>query len=141
MRSPLVIPSSGKKTLSVRDSSTLMPPALMRSVVPARAGVMGESRLQLRNLVLEQGGGDRRLAGLALQERLGEHFGLLVFDLARQWRLVRVDVDIYDGRAVMRQRLADRATGVAGVLHLDSQRPIGGRQRRVVDERLGIADP
>ncbi len=42
---------------------------------------------------------DRRLARLAVQERLGELLGLLVLDLAWQRRLVRVDVHVDQRRA------------------------------------------
>src|SRR5215475_2624161 len=55
-------------------------------------------RLELLDLVAEQRGRDRRLAWLALQEGLGELLRLLVLDLPRQRRLVRVDVHVNDGR-------------------------------------------
>src|SRR5215831_12753844 len=81
-------------------------------------------RLELLDLVAEQRGRDRRLARLALQEGLSELLRLLVLDLARQRRLVRVDVHVHDGRAVVGQRLGDRGAGIAGPLHLGAQRPV-----------------
>src|SRR5262249_7749086 len=58
------------------------------------------SALELLDLVPEQRGGNRGLARLAAQERLGELLGLLVLHLAGQRRLVRVDVHVDQRRIV-----------------------------------------
>ena len=83
---------------------------------------------------------DRATARLAAQERLGELHGLLVLDLARQRRLVRVHVHVDQGRAIVAERLADRVPDLTRVGHLEAQRTVGRRDAGVVRERIRIPD-
>ena len=77
------------------------------------AGPAGLSRAQLLDPVLQQGGGDRGLVRLAVQERLGELLRLRVLDLAGQRRLLGVDVDVDQSGPVVTERLAERVRQVA----------------------------
>ena len=80
-----VLRSEAVRVPSARDDGTsqVWPGVLAHPLRRRRSGP------ELLDLVAEQGGRDRRLVRLTLDERLGELLGLLVLDLARQRRLVR----------------------------------------------------
>src|SRR4051795_12839907 len=107
---------------------------------------IGVSPLQLLDLVLEQGGGDRRLPRLAVQPGLGELLRLVVADLAGQRRLVRVDRHVDQRRPGMGEGLLQRARQITGLLdvYAEATAPAGpGREVRLrlaePDSVLGVA--
>jgi hypothetical protein len=79
------------------------------------------SPIHLLDAVLEQGGGDGGLAGLAPQPCLGELLGLVVADLVRQRRLVGVDRDVDQGRTGVGERFFERTGQVAGLLDVPAE--------------------
>src|SRR6266700_6598681 len=79
------------------------------------------SRLEPVDLVLEQRGGNRRLARLAAQERLGELLRLLVLHFPWQRRLVRIDVHIHERWPGVAEGLLDGRAHVGGPLDLEAE--------------------
>ena len=78
---------------------------------------------------------------LAFEEGLGELLGLVVGDLAGQWGLVRVDVDVDDGRAVEGECVLDRRFDLLGVVDLRAVAAAGGGPGCEVRDRLREPDP
>ena len=73
-------------------------------------------RAQLADLVAEQCGGDRRLAGLAGEECLDETLRLLVLHLRRHRRFVRVHGDIHEGGPGMGEGFGESRLEIAGLV-------------------------